>query len=62
MQKSYDELKEGRKHLRNAQDFTKEESYALRDELKKNTEGVTISPVHVLSVLPPCLTERTVIL
>ncbi|KAJ4314685.1 hypothetical protein N0V84_008760 [Fusarium piperis] len=31
---SHEVYKEGRKHLRNAQDLAREESYALRDELK----------------------------
>lgn len=50
---SHQGYKEGRKHLRNAQDLAKEESYALRDELNDYWKAERTQPVP----LPPTIED-----
>ncbi|EOO03075.1 hypothetical protein UCRPA7_1411 [Phaeoacremonium minimum UCRPA7] len=47
---SHEGYKEGRKHLRNAQDLAKEESYALRDELKDYWRARRAQPVPLPTI------------
>ncbi|KAK5652987.1 hypothetical protein OQA88_9467 [Cercophora sp. LCS_1] len=63
--KKYQEFKDGRKHVRNAQDHAKDQSYALRDQLKEHwkqrslhpiTEGVP-PPLAAPDVEPPVTTQ-----
>ncbi|KAJ2905730.1 hypothetical protein MKZ38_004597 [Zalerion maritima] len=47
---SHEGYKEGRKHLRNAQDLAKEESYALRDELNDYWRAKRTQPVPLPTI------------
>ncbi|KAI1298006.1 hypothetical protein F5Y03DRAFT_368943 [Xylaria venustula] len=47
---SHEGYKEGRKHLRNAQDLAREESYALRDELNDYWKAKKTQPVPLPTI------------
>ncbi|KAK4683173.1 hypothetical protein QC764_0026690 [Podospora pseudoanserina] len=53
---SYEEYKEGRKHLRNEQDHARRQSQALRDELKEYYEKQRGSSLHPVAEEVPTLT------
>lgn len=52
---SYEEHKEGRKHLRNAQDYAKQQSEALRDQLKEYYKQQRSSGLHLVAEEVPSL-------
>ncbi|CAK7222841.1 hypothetical protein SCUCBS95973_004973 [Sporothrix curviconia] len=66
---SHQGYKEGRKHLRNAQDYAKEQSYALKDQLKEHYKqqrsasstlhpvAAEVPPLPVLDVEPLATTQ-----
>ncbi|KAK3378691.1 hypothetical protein B0T24DRAFT_609675 [Lasiosphaeria ovina] len=52
---SYQGYKEGRKHLRNAQDYAREQSYALKDQLKEYCKQQRHSGLHSVAEEAPLL-------
>ncbi|TPX08982.1 uncharacterized protein E0L32_009561 [Thyridium curvatum] len=56
---SYESFKQGRKHLRNAQDRAREQSYALKDQLKEYYKQQRHGDLHpVTETVPPLPVPR----